>query len=297
MAAFRDIGPPWGAIVFIHAHGQKLEEKISCNGVLLNQGNDMFCNYVFIVQAERIKQQLKASPNQSLEYYKNILKREKKYNIELFNKGSIKPPTMETVADRTMHELYLQSGEIIDDFSLNGCNDYLFDRSDPSLEAEKTHSIEFVYIDPRFKQNILGQNLFDLSKKMLKLSDIVDFYNDFKSKLPLCVISLACPYDADLDDRKSEELAAFEGARFKREERFERAKRPSEQTYHEQKKGRAEAPVAKPDEDDFDVDAFENLGGSKRKMNPKRKKKNPTRKKKSISRKSKKSTLGRILKK
>jgi len=312
-----NIGPPWGAIIIVDAHGEKLEKKINGNGVLLNQGNDFFGNYISIRSARRVKAEI-LNKSESLAYYKDILKREKKQTIDNFNSGKDKKPKITNAADRKSFEFYLGSGDIIDEFSLDGCNDYLFVRDDPSPVQSESFSIECVYIHPSLKQRMLGKNLFSVfHRQTLKLSHIVDFYNHFKSKLPLCVISLACPYE-NLTNRQTDLLLSFERGRYSLETGLDRGEsasssregaeapvaKPDEDDFERGRYGLetgldrgesasssregAEAPVAKPDEDDFDVDAFENLGGSKRKMNPKRKKKNPTRKKKSISRKSKK---------
>ena len=79
LSAEREIGPPWGAIVIVDAHGEKLEKKISGNGVLVNQGNDFFGNFVSIPSAKRIKAEIFES--KPLEFYKDILKREKKKQL------------------------------------------------------------------------------------------------------------------------------------------------------------------------------------------------------------------------
>lgn len=269
---------PWGAVVFINSHGEKLDEKISGNGVLLNQGVDGLTNFKTIRGAARIKSAIfkQCLP---LEDYRQILVTEKQVIIDYFKSGQFNPESM-SEATKLRARVFMSSGDRLDESSLHDCNDYTFERRDKNPIKQESHTIEFVYIDPSLSQHSLGRNLFD-KFPTFKLSQIMIAYNMLKSKLPLCVISLACQYDSVLNSSASdfnriETIGAFMESLYRSEDRDQRKRE-----YREARKKDKKARKSKASEDGNESDSLKEyldgiFGDSKR--NPIRKKRNTKRK-------------------
>jgi hypothetical protein len=278
---------PWGAVVFINAHGEKLDEKISGRGVLLNQGVDGLTNFKTIQGAARIKRAIfhKCLP---LEEYRHILTTEKQVILDYFKSGQFNPSSM-SEETKIRARVFIASGSRLDESSLD-CNDYLFERYDKDPIKQEAHSIEFVYIDPSLSQRSLGRNFFD-KFPTVKLSHLVIAYNMLKSKLPLCVISLACQYDAvlntsTLDFNRIEAIGAFMKSLYRSEDLHARVQREThdrEREYRQSRKKDRARKASNGNESDDMKEYLDGLFDGDSKRNPTRKKRNPKRKRKTRS--------------
>ena len=209
-----EVGPPWGAVLFIHAHGRKLRKRIRGKGVLLNQGDDIFGNYTSRNKAAEIQASI-LGMNHSVEFYRDILRDAKLDAIDKFSRGERKTSTKTSEA-KWAYEVFMASGGNVDVISLDGCNEYEFDREDDNPREQEAHRITFVYADPSIARRVkIGYNLFD-EHPQIKLSDLIRHYTRIGTPLPLCIVSLACPYDSvisrkpDLSVPKTKRVRASE---------------------------------------------------------------------------------------
>jgi hypothetical protein len=180
-------------VIFIHAHGRKLREYVKGNGVLINQGDDLFGNITSQRKADKIQASIRGM-NHSVSFYKDILREDKLDTISKLSSGEIDIST-EDLVDKWSDEVFMSSEGDVEDISLRKCHDYEYDQRDENPAEQATHRITFVYADPSVARMVkIGHNLFDEHLK-IKLSDLIRHYARLKTPLPLCVVSLACPYD------------------------------------------------------------------------------------------------------
>jgi hypothetical protein len=132
--------------------------------------------------------------NHSVSFYKDILREDKLDTIAKFSTGE-KEISTEDLVDEWSHKVFMSSEGDVEDISLRKCHDYEYDQRDENPHEQAAHRIVVVYADPSVARKLkVGYNFFEKSPRQ-KLSDILQEYSELGTPLPLCVVSLACPYD------------------------------------------------------------------------------------------------------